>query len=456
MEKMANTQDEVVEEETGRSLLELFAQNPVASMSRLAWPTAVSMLSYALMSVIDTAFVGNKLGQSALSAAGVAGVLGWIIVCFGVGSLRAVKVAVSQELGNGRQDNQDYLGGGLVLAGIYCVLGILAGALLTFQMELFFESASTAAEGARYLWIRLVGTPAFMLYCAIREYRYAYGDMRSPMYASIIANIVNVVLNWVFLYVLEMDVTGAAWGTSIGQFVEAGVLFALARSDFHGLRQFRRKVASIFSLGWPMGLQFLLEVSAFGVLTAILARISDLQVAAHQVAIQVQHLVFLPVVALGEAAAVLAGHAVGAKRFELVGKAARISMMMALGYVLAFGTFEFIFAEQISLWFVSDGVTELWVAPLLCLGAVFSIPDVANIVYRCVLRGTGDVRWPAFFTIASTWIFLPPLGYLMADYYGYGAVGGWLAFTAEITFITVVLALRFHSGAWKKYRIVGD
>jgi MATE family multidrug resistance protein len=86
---------------------------------------------------------------------------------------------------------------------------------------------------------------------------------------------------------------------------------------------------------------------------------------------------------------------------------------------------------------------------LLYVAAGFQLFDAANIVARSVLRGTGDVRFPALVSVTSSWLFVPPLTYWLGVQHGLGAVGGWWALTAEITATGALLCLRLKRGTWR-------
>ncbi|MCA9618865.1 MAG: MATE family efflux transporter [Myxococcales bacterium] len=423
-------------------------QNLFPELLRLAWPIGVSMLSYSLMTVVDTLFVG-RLGGAALAGVSMGGVAFFTLLCFGFGLLRSVKVVVSQAVGRGETDTTHFLGAGLVVAlglgVVQAALGFPAGAGLA---HLAATDASGAAASS-YLAVRSLGAPLALAAIALREARYGLGDSQLPMRATIAANLVNVGLDYLFIFPLGMGVAGAAWASVAAVAAEAAWL-ALAQRE-HGFGLNRRglaELAGLWRLGWPLGLQMTLEVSTFAVLTAIFASLGDADVAAHQIAIQVVHLSFLPALALGEAASVLAGQAVGAGQHRLVTGIARRALLAAVIYTGICGVLFAVFATPIAGAFTGEARVIDKAVQILFVAAAFQIFDGANIVARCVLRGTGDVRVPATISVGIAWLCTPPLALALGYGLGMGVLGGWLGLCLEIVVAAVVLWYRLERRHW--------
>jgi MATE family multidrug resistance protein len=416
---------------------------------RLSWPIAVSVLSYSLMTFVDTYFVA-RLGAASVGGVGIGGVAAFTTLCFAIGVLRAVKVLVSQESGAGRTASvQAYLG-----AGIWLAFGFgVASTLLAWPVAKLLPSLSSGLAGdiaASYLSIRALGTLPVLLQAALREARYGVGDSRTPMYGALVANLVHIPLNYLFIFSFGWGVEGAAWSTVLIQVLELGWLVRVHYPTGFGLRLARlRHLLHLLRVGVSTGLEFFLGVSAFSVLVALIARMSEADLAAHQIGIQLIHFAFLPVVAVGEAGSVLAGQAVGSDRDRLVVIVARRALALA-GVYAGICTLLFALGPELLLsGFAAEtrvreiGIHLLWVA------AGFQLFDAVNIVLRAVLRGTGDVRIPTLQAVLSGWALTPPLTWWLGIHLGFGAVGGWLALSADIVFGAGFLAFRTWRGAWR-------
>jgi MATE family multidrug resistance protein len=367
--------------------------------------------------------------------------------------LRSVKVLVSQETGAGRhQSAHAYLGAGAIVAAVFGV----ACALLSFPIAaLLPKLAAGPAVGdiaREYLLIRGVGAIPVLIGQALREARYGVGDSRTPrtpMYGALFANLVHIPLNYLLIFRFEWGVAGAAWSTLIVQCIELGWLVVVHSPTGFGLRAARFQHAKdLLRVGASTGLEFFLGVSAFTALVALIARMGEADLAAHQIGIQMIHFAFLPVVAIGEAGSVLSGQAVGANKDRLVRVVASRALTLALVYAGAC-TLLFVLAPEwlLSGFRVEPNVHHI-VVRLLWIAAGFQLLDAVNIVLRAVLRGTGDVRIPALQSVTSAWIFAPTLTWYLGIRHGLGAPGGWLALTVDMAFGAAFLSVRTLRGSW--------
>jgi MATE family multidrug resistance protein len=171
--------------------------------------------------------------------------------------------------------------------------------------------------------------------------------------------------------------------------------------------------------------------------------------AAHQIALQVCQFSFLPAFAVAEAAAVLAGQAIGALREDLVGRMARLGLYAAGGYTGLCSLLFALVAPLIVSGFTGDPALALVAIRLLHVAALFQLFDGANIVARSVLRGIGDVRFAAAVGVLTTWLMTPPLTWLLGWRARMGAFGGWVGLCAETILGAVILWRRLVRGDWR-------
>src|SRR5580692_9837818 len=140
-----------------------WTERPGRELLRLAWPIAISMLSFSTMTLASTAFVA-RVGSDELAGVGLAGVIGFALICFGVGLLRGAKTLVSQALGAGRGDLiPELLGAALVLALGFGVLATLTGQLVAPLIAMLSASARAGGFAAQYLAIRSLGAPLVLV-----------------------------------------------------------------------------------------------------------------------------------------------------------------------------------------------------------------------------------------------------------------------------------------------------
>lgn len=293
-----------------------------------------------------------------------------------------------------------------------------------------------------------------MIYNALREVRYGEGDARSPMIATIIANVLNGILGYLFIFTFGWGVAGAAWATVAAQTIEALVLAAFQHRDGWGISAMRRShLVSLIRIGVPTGLQMLLEVGAFAVLAAMIASLSAAQMAAHQIALQVISFSFLPAFAVGESASVLVGQVVGAARDDLVLPLTKLALRVVTAYTGLCTLVFAVFATYIVDVFHADADTRTIAIRLVRIATLFLVMDGANIVARTTLRGTGDVRFPAVVGVVCSWLLTPPLAWLLGFHFGMGAFGGWLGMSGEVFLGALIQWFRLLRGGWREHAV---
>lgn len=424
-------------------------KRPVRELLRLSWPITLSTISYSLMTLVDTLLVSG-LGAGTLAGVGLGGTAAFVLLCFSFGLLRGVKTLVSQAVGAGKPDEVGrYLGAALAAAGAISVVTLLAGQIVAELLPMIAATPEAGAAARAYLRIRILGAPMALGYVALREVRYAQSDARSPMKATVVANGVNIALAYLFVFHLHWGVTGAAFATVIAHSVELGMLALVQRAvgfNMEGMRA--RHVRALFKVGLPTGLQFTLEVGAFAILAGLISAISEVEMASHQIAINVIHFSFLPAYAVAEAGSVLGGQAVGANRDDLLLRVARISLGVTGIYTAMWTLLLALGAPMIVSCFRADSDLAAHAVRLLHVAAVFQMFDGAYVVARAMLRGAGDVRYAAYVGVISSWMFTPPLTWLLGYHLGLGAFGGWLGLLAEIVCGASVLWVRLERRRW--------
>lgn len=427
-----------------------WSDRPGRALLRLAWPITVSMVSFSTMTLASTAFVA-QVGADELAGVGLAGVVGFALVCFGIGLLRGAKTLVSQAVGAERTDRiPELVGAALVIALGLGASAAIAGHLVAPLLEKLSASPRAGHFAAQYLTIRSLGAPLVLVYAALRESRYGVGDSKSPMRASLAGNAVNIALDVLFILVLDWGVRGAAAATIAGNITELSVLAWPMRAQLKKVRFSRLAARDVWAQGVPNGLQFIMEVGSFLILTVLVARMSAIDGAAHQMVMHLVNVSFLPAHALAEAAAVLVGQAVGAGKDVLVPRVAKRTLAIGAAYssvcVLGYAVLGNLIARSMA---AGDAALADRATMLVHVSLAFLVADAANVIARGVLRGASDVRYAAVVGIITSWLTTPPLTWLLGVHFGLGAVGGWIGLAIEIVVGASAFWLRVLRGGWR-------
>lgn len=426
----------------------------VGTVLRLAWPVMLSMVTYSLMSAADAIFVG-RLGTEPLAAIGIAVTTSWLFLALPYGLIRGVRVATAQAFGAGRKDDLDALGWQAVWLALG--FGVIVAGLTAVSPGVFVllgASPDVAREAFAYFSIRGLAAPLTLLELGLTAWFEGRGDTRTPMRANVFANLLCVALDAVLVTGFgpfpALGIRGAAWAGVISFGAAAALLL------WQGARELWRTSARIrpdllresLRLGFPIGLQRFQDLVAWSTLTGAIAALGDVQLAAHVVAIRVLMVSFLPGAAIAESTAVLVGQAVGARKVEDA-RASWWAGVKAAVVLMGVGGLAFVGLPDLLLapFGVTAEVAEV-ARHLLLVAAAFQVLDAIATVTYLSLDGAGDTRFTLVASLVFAWGVKLPLGLALVRWGGLGAVGVWLALTAEIVALILVLGWRWRSGRW--------
>lgn len=432
-------------------------------LTKLAWPIALAMCGETIMGLVDAKLVGG-LGRAALGGVGLGVTLMYLGYSIVMGIMRGVKVRTAFAVGEGRpQDGLSYARAGVVIGFVIGVIMFALGRDVSGLLRLMGTDPELVAPATQFFAAITWGAPATTVVVALVQHRQALGDSRSPMVVTLAANVVNVTLAYALINghagLPALGVRGAGYATAVVQYLEAFALLALfARDTRQSSRStvgFRTATREVFQLGGPTGVQFGAEMLAFTAFTGILGSLASAEIAAHQIALAVIRTSFLPGVAVGEAASVLVGQALGQRRLDEADRVTYSALALAVGFMAACGVIFGTVGGAIARGFTGDVEVIVIARRLLLVAAVFQVLDAVNIVLRGALRGAKDVRYTALVGTAVVWTCIPTAGYFLGKLAGLGAVGGWFGFVCETTLASAILWRRWRRAPWRAQYLGG-
>ncbi len=297
-----------------------------------------------LYNTVDLFFVGQVLGTNATAAVGASSLLTTCIVGFFTGLAVGTGVVISQAAGEKNQEKIHrviHTAAGLSLAG--GVLLTILGVAVSRQILIWMNTPAEILEQALlYVRVYLLSMLPLFIYNINAGIIRAKGDSRTPMLFQLLGMGIHVILNWICLNHLGMDVDGAAWSTLLSQIAAAAgtVLYLMRQRDAYHLqwskiRIHRGVLASILRLGVPAGIQnMVITISNIFVQTAINGLGVD-EMAAFTAYFKVELVIYLPIVALGQAVTTFAGQNLGAGKKDRIEKGVRSCLKMGILYAAA-------------------------------------------------------------------------------------------------------------------------
>jgi multidrug resistance protein, MATE family len=421
-------------------------------MLRLAAPVVVAELGWMTMGMVDTLMVG-RLSPEAIGAVGIGSSLFMAVGVFAMGMLLGLDTLVSHAFGAGRLDE----------CHRWLVHGVALSVGLTIPVTacLFWLSASLDAIGMDAEVLRLTrpyldavtwSVLPLLLFFSFRRYLQGMGSVRPLMVMLILANLLNVVVNWILIFgrfgAPALGVAGAAWATVLSRVLMAAGLLAVILYREHGrrpglfetsLRLDMSWMRRLIALGIPAALQLTLEVGVFAAASALAGRLPPAALAAHQIALNLAGFTFMVPLGIASAGAVRVGQALGRGDAHAASRAGWTALSLgALAMSLAAIAFVTLPHWLISAFTSDAGVLRTGVA-LLGVAAVFQLFDGLQVVGTGVLRGLGDTRTPMFWNLAAHWMIGLPLAYLLTFHFGFGVVGLWWGLSSGLIICGVAL-----------------
>lgn len=429
---------------------------------QIAWPLLIAQTAMMGTGVVDTIMAGRYSAQD-LAAIAV-GYNVWLpLYLLVLGILFATSTIVAQDFGAGRVEKiRRQLPQALWVA---LILGAVIAPLCFFSEPVIRKiglSAATSDKTVDYVRMVAFGLPAVGVFQALRYHTQGIGLTRPFATASMVGFLLNIPLNWAFIYgnagLPELGAAGCGVATAISMWISLGMMvFYIARSntvaDFlprrwrvppHGAT-----IREILVLGLPIGLTFFFEVGVFAAIALLVATLGDAAIAAHQIAFNIWDIFYIPMLAVCTAMSTRIGHAIGAgersgvRRALLVGVG--ISAAIALGTTLVLLTAP----EAIIALYTDDASIRQLAVRLIGLAAFFIVVDAVQIVGSFTLRAYKETRFPFLVMVVSYWLVALPLGYWLgavrATSAGDGAAGFWLGTIAGISVCALLILLRVRT-----------
>lgn len=422
-------------------------------MLRLALPVAAVQLGLMAMGVVDTIMVGH-VSPAALAATALGNLYFFMAGIFGQGTLMALDPIVSQAVG-ARDESAvaRAVQRGLVLALALTVLTCAAFVPVESVFALLRQPAEVIPDAASYVRVAIPGVFPFYAFVVFRQSLQAMGRVAPVLWTVLAANALNALLNWIFIFgnlgVPPLGVAGASVATSISRWAMALLLIAVSGPE---LRRYMtrwlpesgalRPLSRMLRLGLPIGVQYLLEYGAFAAAALLMGVLGTIQMAAHQIAINLASFTFMVPLGVSTATAVLVGQAIGAgdearaRRSAVAGIACGTAFMGASA--LAFR----LFPEALAGAYTGDATVLALAATLIPIAGVFQVFDGVQAVAAGVLRGIGDTHAPAVINVVGFWLIGLPVSWTLAFRLGGGAVGLWWGIVVGLATVATILLVR--------------
>ena len=420
---------------------------------RLALPVVAAQVGMVLLGVIDTIMVG-RLTPQALAAVALGSIFTFGTMILAIGILHGLDPLVAQAFGAGERDEiglhlQRGIVLGLVLSIPYLLLFLKSEPLL----RLFHQPPEVVALAGPFIRALAPGVPALFVFVALRQTLQAMSVVRPVLLAVLIANLVNFVGNLALIYgrfgLPALGVVGSGFSTTICRFVMVAAVALLGAPSLKSVwrRPTRRLLhpapyGRLLSIGFPIGIQIGLEMWVFTTAALVIGTMGAIELAGHQIAINLASLSFMVPLGIGAAAAVRVGNAVGRGDQAGARRAAWVALGAGASVMLLSATAFALMPAMLARIYTPDPRVIAVASTLIPIAALFQVFDGTQAVGCGILRGIADTRVAAAINLVGYWALGLPLGVGLAFRLGMGPRGLWWGLTVGLAIVAVLVSLR--------------
>ena len=423
------------------------------ALTAIAVPVVIVEIGMMLMATVDTVLIGHY-SPNAVAAVALGHLYFFNLIVLPLGTLMALDPLVSQAVGaNDETAKRRAIQRAALLAVVFGAIATLGALPAEALLRLFKQPASIIPATTTYIHISAAAVPAFLMFTVLRVTLQAMHRLAPIVISIVVANVLNLVLNWVLIYgrwgAPALGVEGSAIATVIARWV---MFFALLAFAWKELRPYftvidpvsftARPIGRMLALGIPIGFQMQLEFGAFAAVGLLMGAFGAVQVASHQIALNLAALTFMVPMGISAAGAVRVGHGIGAGDQPRARLAARIAYVLAAGFMTTTALLFLLLPEQLASLYTNDPALIAVTASLIPIAGMFQVFDGLQVVGAGVLRGLGDTRMPLFAMLAAYWVIGVPTSLVLAYRTGLGPQGLWWGFVAGLSSVSLFLLWR--------------
>ena len=433
---------------------------------KIAYPVILGMLGHTLVGFVDNVMVG-KVGVSELGAAALGNTAIFIAMSFAIGFSIATTslVAMKDEAGD-RQAVQSILNHGMLLN---LILGIILFLLMFFVepvMRFTGQSEKVITLAVPYTHLVAFSLIPLGIFTTFKQFADGLSMTKYAMYVTLLANLVNIFFNYLFIYgnwgCPKLGVLGAGVGTLISRIVMPIMLYymlkLLEKSKTYVTHISFKHIQSsmlkkISSLGLPTGLQMIFETGVFTAAIWISGMLGENQLSANQIALNLASMTFMVANGLGITAMIRVGNQLGARNYASLRRVAISVFLLVLCTQICFAILLALLRYWLpSLYLEMDNIDKVATnalvigeaANLLLIAAIFQISDGLQVTALGALRGVQDAKVPMYITFVAYWLIAFPILYMLGIHTSLGNVGIWIGLLIGLTAVAICLLYRFN------------
>lgn len=447
-------------------LLDLTEKNLNKNIGKLCIPVAIENILHMSVFISDTVMVG-RLGTDAIAAVGLAGTLFFVIsMIFSSLNVGSASI-VARHVGAKEKEQAQIVGAQAILMSLIMGIIFLPFLMVFARKLLVLMSAEPKIVDLGTGYLRIVGS--FLVFrliiLACSGVLRGAGDTKTPMKVTLIINCINILFNWLLIFGIgpfpKLGISGVAWATALAYTVGTCLLLTklfagkcILHIRIHHLAQIHIEyLQRIFRISIPAAIDAFLTQMGFLFFTKIVTILGTVPLAAHQIAVRIESISFMPGFALAVSTATLVGQSLGAKNVDLALLSMKRSCYFALGLMGFFALIFLVFPSQMAMIFKPESSVLSLSAACVMVAAIEQPALAVYMVYAGGLRGAGDTMSPMIITIAGTLCLHVPMAYLFGITFGWGLAGVWFGAAIDWFVRAVAIYILYKRGRWRRVTV---
>ncbi len=432
----------------------------------LAIPALIEQTLMTLVSMADMIMVG-RLGPWAITSVGLSNQPMFVAMSVFIALNVGATALVARFVGAGEPEEASKVARqALMIAVIMGMALAVVGFALSGEVLRFMGAEDDViGPGTEYLRVVCLGLPVWAVSISLTAALRGAGDTTTPMTVNIVANLVNVVGNYLLIYghlgLPRLEVKGAAIATTISRAVACGLILSKVLKGDKIIKISTRDsfkfdsgiIKRILNVGIPAALEQVVMRSGQMTFARIVSSFGTNTYAAHQIALNIEGFSFTPGMAFSIASTTLVGQNLGARNPDRAERVGWETVKIGASIGVITGIVYFFFGKYFAYLYTDDEAVMALAAGALKIIALVQPFMLSMFILRGGLRGAGDTRWTLLMTIAGFWGMRVVSAYLLAIKLNLGLYGAWIGMALDMIVRCILAGLRFRAGGWKYARV---
>tara|TARA_B100001559_G_scaffold123584_1_gene103995 strand:- start:729 stop:1961 length:1233 start_codon:yes stop_codon:yes gene_type:complete len=399
----------------------------------------------------------GRLGTEELAAVSLSNSFFNFVLLFGIGLSYGITPLISSSKGENKKKSIGVvLYNGLLINFLFAIFLSFILIISKFILLELDQNKNVLELTFPYLDVIAISLIPLMIFQTFKQYIEGLGFTKQPMVISVVANVLNIVLNYLLIFGVggfpRLEVLGAGYASLISRvfMMVCIIIYVLQAKKFNNFinqlnfLSIKRKIINkILGIGVPSGFQFVFEIGSFSIAAVMIGWFGAEALASHQIALNLASITYMIATGISASSMISLGYFYGKKNYADLKKSGYANFIIVSIMMGIFGVLFILFRKELPAFYIDDPDVIILASNLIIIAALFQIPDGIQSVGLGVLRGIRDTKVPTLVTFVAYWIIAIPLCYFLGVTKNYGPIGIWIGLMMGLWIAAIFHLLRF-------------